>query len=507
MDEHLCNNADMEALLSYAFERYFTTSGLFGTPETCLRMVDRLKAIGVDEIGCLIDFGVDVDSVLASLHDLQRVMAWSNQPMESHDDETIPVQIAKHHVTHMQCTPSMARMLLLDPQARDSLGALRTIVIGGEAFPTALASQLRAATSARLMNMYGPTETTIWSMAYTVDEVDDHLPIGRPIANTTIYILDSYQQPVPIGVAGELYIGGAGVVRGYLDRPELTAERFICDPFSSTPGARLYRTGDRARYLPDGNIEFLGRVDHQVKIRGHRIELGEIEAVLGQHPGIQEAVVMAREDTPGDQRLVAYIVPREAIAASLGHLQQDLRNFLTTHLPEYMVPAVFTILAALPLTPNGKVNRGALPAPEGVRPDLGVAYVPPQTALEEVIASIWQEVLQISTVGIHDNFFEVGGTSLLLVQVHSKLRAKLNTELSVVELFRYPTIHALAQYLSRGGQSAQPSMQHIQDRARRQMELRKAKAVNRQREFMEARRQQKVGDNVNLSNHRQRDIA
>jgi natural product biosynthesis luciferase-like monooxygenase protein len=500
---------DMEALLSYAFERYFTTSSLFGTPETCLRMVDRLKEIGVDEIGCLIDFGVDVDSVLASLHDLQRVMAWSNQPMESHDDETVPAQIAKHHVTHMQCTPSMARMLLLDPQARDSLGALRAIVIGGEAFPTALASQLRAATSARLMNMYGPTETTIWSTTYTVDQVDDHVPIGLPIANTTIYILDGYQQPVPIGVVGELYIGGAGVVRGYLDRPELTAERFIRDPFRTTPEARLYRTGDRARYLPDGNIEFLGRVDHQVKIRGHRIELGEIEAVLGQHPGIQEAVVIAREDTPGDQRLVAYIVPREATTAlgdaqenhppaSLAHLQQELRSFLTTHLPEYMVPAVFTILEDLPLTPNGKVNRGALPAPEGVRPDLGVAYVPPQTALEEVIASIWQEVLQISTVGMHDNFFEVGGNSLLLVQIHSKLRAQLNTELPVVELFRYPTINALAQYLN-GGQSTQLSMQPIQDRASRQMELGSATAVHRQRQFMEARRRRKVGSAVNPS--------
>jgi len=508
---------DMEALLSYAFERYFTASGLFGTPETCLRMVDRLKEIGVDEIGCLIDFGVDVETVLASLHDLQQVMEWSNQPPETRDEATLAAQIAIHHVSHLQCTPSLARMLLLDPQARDSLGALRTIMIGGEAFPPALATQLRAATSARLMNMYGPTETTIWSTTYTVDQVDDHVPIGQPIANTTIYILDSYQQPVPIGAVGELYVGGAGVVRGYLDRPELTAERFIRDPFSSTPGARLYRTGDLARYLPDGNIECLGRVDHQVKIRGHRVELGEIEAILEQHPRIQEAVVIAREDNLGDQRLVAYIVPHAETAglgetgadqgpASMAHLQQDLRSFLSAQLPEYMVPAVFTMLHALPLTPNGKVNRNALPAPEGVRPDLGVAYVAPQTAVEEVIASVWQDVLQIKTVGIHDNFFEVGGNSLLLVQVHSKLRAKLNPELPVVELFRYPTIHALAQYLSLG-QSTQPFMQPIQDRARRQVEVGSATPVHRQRQFMEARRQRKVGNAVKQSNNGQGGMA
>ena len=201
---------DMEALLSYAFERYFTTSGLFGTLETCLRTVDRLKEIGVDEIGCLIDFGVDVDAVLASLHDLQQVMERSNQPLEACDKTTIAAQVVTHHVSHLQCTPSMARMLLLDPQAHDSLGALRTIMIGGEAFPPALATQLRAATSARLMNMYGPTETTIWSTTYTVDQVDDRMPIGQPIANTTIYILDSYQQPVPIGVVESYTLAALG---------------------------------------------------------------------------------------------------------------------------------------------------------------------------------------------------------------------------------------------------------------------------------------------------------
>ena len=508
---------DMEALLSHAFERYFNTSGLFGTPETCLHMVDRLKEIGVDEIGCLIDFGVDTDSVLASLHGLKQVMEWSNQYTEPTDDETIPARIARHHVSHLQCTPSMARMLLLDPQARASLGALRTIMIGGEAFPAALAAELRQATSATLMNMYGPTETTIWSATYTVDHIEDRLPIGQPIANTTLYILDRSIEPVPIGTAGELYIGGEGVVRGYLDRPELAAERFIPDPFGSVAGRRLYRTGDLARYLPDGNIEFLGRVDHQVKIRGHRIELGEIETVIGQHPGIREAVVTAREDTPGDLRLIAYLVPSaETLAmgsarddrghAPLASLQNELRSLLMAQLPEYMVPSVFVTLEALPLTPNGKVNRRALPAPEGKRPDLVVDYVPPQTDLEHVIASIWQEVLQLGTVGIHDNFFEVGGTSLLLVQVHSKLREKLNQDIPVVELFRSPTIHALAQSLSRAP-SAEPSMPHVEDRAKRRMESGSADAVNRQRQFMEARRRHRAGSPVPLAEDSQGGIA
>jgi natural product biosynthesis luciferase-like monooxygenase protein len=508
---------DMQALLSHAFERYFNTSGLFGTPETCLRMVDRLKDIGVDEIGCLIDFGVDTDSVLASLHGLKQVMEWSNQYIEPTDDETIPAQIARHQVSHLQCTPSMARMLLLDAQARTSLGALRTIMIGGEAFPAALAAELRQATSATLMNMYGPTETTIWSATYTVDHIEDKLPIGQPIANTTLYILDRSLEPVPIGAAGELYIGGEGVVRGYLDRPELAAERFIPDPFGSTAGRRLYRTGDLARYLPDGNIEFLGRVDHQVKIRGHRIELGEIETVIGQHPGIREAVVTAREDTPGDPRLIAYLVQSAETLAmgsardDRGHtpiasLQNELRSLLMAQLPEYMVPSVFVTLDTLPLTPNGKVNRRALPAPEGKRPDLVVDYVPPQTDLEHVIASIWQEILQLGTVGIHDNFFEVGGTSLLLVQVHSKLREKLNQDIPVVELFRSPTIHALAQSLSRAP-SAEPSMHHVEDRAKRRMESGSADAVNRQRQFMEARRRHRAGSPVPLAEDSQGGIA
>ena len=508
---------DMEALLSHAFERYFNTSGLFGTPETCLHMVDRLKEIGVDEIGCLIDFGVDTDAVLASLHGLKQVMEWSNQYTKSTDDETIPAQIARSHVTHLQCTPSMARMLLLDPQARASLGALRTMMIGGEAFAAALATELRQATSATLMNMYGPTETTIWSATYTVYHIENRLPIGQPIANTTLYILDRSLQPVPVGTAGELYIGGEGVVRGYLNRPELAAERCIPDPFSSTAGRRLYRTGDLARYLPDSSIEFLGRVDHQVKIRGHRIELGEIETVLEQHPGIREAVVTAREDTPGDLRLIAYLVPSDETLALSGarddrghapiaYLQNELRSLLTAQLPEYMVPSVVVVLESLPLTPNGKIDRRALPAPEGKRPDLVVEYVAPQTDLEQLIASIWQEVLQLGAVGIHDNFFEVGGTSLLLVQVHSKLREQLNQEVPVVELFRSPTIHALAQSLGRGP-SAQPSMHHVEDRAKRRTESGSADAVNRQRQFMQARRRRRAGSPMQLAEDSQGGIA
>jgi SAM-dependent methyltransferase len=274
-------------------------------------MIDRLKAIGVDEVACLIDFGVDFDSVMSSLYHLNTVRERSNERTGSGgQDYSLPAQIRRHQVSHLQCTPSLARMLAADPGTLDSLRSLRKLMLGGEALPVSLARQLQGVVSGQIHNMYGPTETTIWSTTYPVRAVIGAIPIGRPIANTQIYILDPHLQPVPVGIPGELYIGGTGVVRGYLNRQDLTAERFIANPFSDEPGARLYKTGDLARYLPDGNLEFLGRLDHQAKMRGHRIELGEIETALGHHPAVRETVVLAREDEPGDQRLVAYVVPQ-----------------------------------------------------------------------------------------------------------------------------------------------------------------------------------------------------
>lgn len=256
-------------------------------------------------------------------------------------------------------------------------------------------------------------------------------------------MLDANLRPVPVGVPGELHIGGAGLARGYLNRPELTAESFIPNPFSYGSGARLCKAGDLARYLPDGNIEFLGRLDHQVKIRGFRIELGEIEAVLGQHPDVRETAVLAREGKPGDKRLVAYVVPRDVQVPAI----IELRRFLKEKLPDYMVPSAFVLLDALPLTPNGKVDRRALPVPDMTRPEQEKAYVAPHTPAQEVLAGIWAEVLKLEPVGIHDDFFDLGGHSLLATQVISRVRDAFHVELSLPSLFEGPTVAGLAEII------------------------------------------------------------
>jgi acyl carrier protein len=290
----------------------------------------------------------------------------------------------------------------------------------------------------------------------------------RRIANTQIYILDRRFEPVPPGVAGELFIGGNGVVRGYLDRRSLTAEKFLPDPFSSEPGARLYRTGDLARFRADGVIEFLGRLDHQVKVRGYRIELGEIEAVLSRHPDIAENVVVAREDGQGDKRLVAYFVNASEKTITVN----DLRGYLRERLPEYMIPAAFIALPSLPLTPNGKLNRLALPAPENLRPELEVEYVAPRTEPEQIIARIWQEVLHVEKPGVNDNFFDLGGNSLLLVRVHSKLREAFAKDISLIEMFRYPTINLLVKLVAQE-EDKKAALKQAQDRAGKQLQARR----------------------------------
>jgi len=751
---------ETDALMAHAFERYFQTSGLFGTPEVCLSMVEQLKAIGVDEIACLVDFGVDSESVLQSLVYLNEVRERSNPAaVASTADYSIPAQIKRHGVTHLQGTPSMVRMLAAEADGIDALRSLKKLMLGGEALPPALVAELAPLVEGDILNMYGPTETTVWSTTAPVGKRAEPLTIGRPIANTEIYILDRHLQLTPIGIPGELFIGGAGVVRGYLDRPELTAEKFVQSPFGPDRQARLYRTGDVARYRPDGDIEFLGRIDHQVKLRGYRIELGEIEAVLGKHPGVRESVTIAREDAPGDQRLVAYVVANdayrgdgeattdasahwqtiwdetykqtEAKAADLGATAADptfniigwnssytgepipeaemrewvertterilslspkrvleigcgtgmflyrvaprceqycgidfsaaalrqiehhlpslglsnvtlqqrvaddfsgvepgafdliiinsvvqyfpsieylvrvleqaasalapggsifvgdvrslplleafhtsivlhqasaelgaaelqervekriaqeselvidpaffqalsaqvpdfgeveiklkegsyqneltrfrydvvlrktaqsplvsagpsgerkpwsayvntrarkasredlvpqLRTYLRAKLPDYMVPSTFVLLDALPLTPNGKINRKALPAPERSRGGSAATYTTPQNEVERVIASIWGELLNLDQVGTHDNFFDIGGNSLLMVQANGKLRRALETTVSLVDMFRFPTVSLLAKHLSQGS-DGDAALQQGQDRA------------------------------------------
>ena len=324
---------------------------------------------------------------------------------------------------------------------------LRLVILGGErASPSAFAIWRKlAGNSVRLINTYGPTETSVIATAYEPkivpgEDVPPILPIGRPIANTSTYILDVGQNPVPIGVAGELYIGGLGVARGYLNRGDLTAEKFILDPFGAESGSRLYRTGDLARYLADGNIEFLGRTDNQIKIRGYRVEPGEIESALVEHPAIQQAFVLLREDMPGEKHLVAYCVP-----AKLADLNgSELRGFLKGKLPEYMIPSSFVMLDRLPLSPNGKVQVSALPSPDKQSTATSNDFVAPETASETAMAMIWSDLLQVSPIGIHDNFFELGGHSLLGIQVISRLRKQFDLNLPLRTLFENPTISELS---------------------------------------------------------------
>jgi aspartate racemase len=349
----------------------------------------------------------------------------------------------------MQATPATWR-LMLEAGWRGSKGL--KIVCGGEALSRELAQQLLTRGDS-VWNLYGPTETTIWSALYRVESGEGSVPIGRAIANTWIYVLDRYLQPVAIGVPGEVYIGGDGLARGYLNYPELTAERFMPDPWSREPGARLYRTGDVGRYLSDGNIEFLGRIDHQVKVRGFRVELGEIEAVLAQHPAVGETVVLAREEVENpkseiqnpksaEKRLVAYIVPRSSAPTV-----SELRDFLQQKLPDYMVPSAFMFLDALPLTPNGKVDRRALPAPDQTRPELEEAFVAPRDTLELQLTKIWENVLDVKPVGAKDNFFDLGGHSLLAVRLFAQIEKVTGRNLPLAVLFQAPTVEHLAAVL------------------------------------------------------------
>ncbi|UJR80259.1 MupA/Atu3671 family FMN-dependent luciferase-like monooxygenase [Sandaracinus amylolyticus] len=440
---------DADALLDHAFERYYETSGLFGTPESALQRVNECKAIGVDEIACLIDYGIDSDTVLAHLDHLNRLrLAAEPKPRVDEDDWSIAAQIVRHRITHLQCTPSMLRMLLGNDEARTALAHVKHMFVGGEALPGSLVAELAQATRATLTNMYGPTETTIWSSTEVAAPVEGTVSIGKPIANTQLYVLDAARQPVPVGAPGELWIGGAGVARGYWQRPDLTEERFVPDPFVKIEGARMYRTGDLVRWAGDGRVEFLGRVDHQVKIRGYRIELGEIESRLSNHEDVREVVVVAREDNPGDKRLVAYYT------AAQGHTPdpEKLRAHLRVTLPEFMVPSHFVELARFPLTPNNKIDRKQLPKPDESAGRASAAeFVAAESEIEKQIAAIWMRILGLSKVGTQDNFFELGGHSLLAVQAHREIKQATGKDLTITDIFRFPTIAALASYLGGGG--------------------------------------------------------
>ncbi|MEP6743438.1 MAG: amino acid adenylation domain-containing protein [bacterium] len=350
--------------------------------------------------------------------------------------------LRSEEVTLVNTVPSaMAELVRL----RGIPPTVKIINLAGEPLAGSLVQRVYDQESVQeVLNLYGPSEDTTYStFARLARGVTAEPPIGRPIANTAVYLLDSRLQPVPVGVGGELYLGGAGLARGYLNRSSLTAEKFVPNPFSQTPGARLYRTGDLARYRRDGNIEFLGRLDHQVKLRGFRIELGEIEIVLGQHPQVEQAVVVAREDQPGDKRLVAYIVPGVTGAPKAS----EVRKFLQLSLPEYMVPSAFVMLDSLPLTPNNKVDRRALPPPDEARPNLQQAYVAPRDRLEGQLATLWKNVLQLKSIGVRDDFFELGGHSLLAARLFAQIENRLGKHLPLAALFQAPTIEQLANVL------------------------------------------------------------
>jgi aspartate racemase len=362
--------------------------------------------------------------------------------------------IQQNQVTTLWLTAGLFQQMVDDHL--ESLKSVHQLLAGGDVLSVPhVLKVLQELDGCTLINGYGPTENTTFTTCYPMtdpNQVGTNVSIGRPIAQTQVYILDRQLQPVPIGVRGELYIGGDGLARSYLNRPELTAEKFIPNPFSAEPGARLYKTGDAARYLADGNIEFLGRLDDQVKIRGFRVELGEIETVLGQHPGVQKNVILAQADSAGSKRLVAYVVPsREPAPPS-----SEWRKYLKQKLPGYMIPTTFVTMAKLPLNPNGKVDRQALPAPAKARPDLGEGtFVAPRTKVEEVVAGICAEVLELERIGIYDNFFELGGHSLLAMQVISRLGEAFQMELSLRSLFEAPTVAGLAKHVETIRQTVQ----------------------------------------------------
>jgi amino acid adenylation domain-containing protein len=352
---------------------------------------------------------------------------------EAADGQYLKAKLESGQITTMQATPATWRLLV---EAGWEGKQRLKILCGGEALPRELANELQRRASA-VWNMYGPTETTIWSAVGRLAETEGPVLLGEPIANTRLYVLDDALQLVPIGVAGELYIGGEGLARGYHGRAALTAERFVPDPYARAAGARMYRTGDLVRRQADGRLEFLGRLDHQVKIRGFRIETGEIESLLRQHPAVRDTVVVIREDS-GEKRLVAYVLfqPNETVATA------ELRVHLQQSLPDYMIPTAFIVLDELPLTASGKVDRRRLPQPDAGRPALD--FVAPRTPIEQEVAGIWEQVLKVKGVGVYDNFFDLGGHSLLATRVISRVNESLHMELPLRSMFEHPTLAGFA---------------------------------------------------------------
>jgi amino acid adenylation domain-containing protein len=428
------------------------TSGSTGTPKGVMiehRNVTNFFA-GMDEVlgsepgvwlaVTSISFDISVLELLWTLARGYTVVIQSDEEKLVAGEYGIAEQMQRHRVTHLQCTPTMAQLLVRRPQVVESLKTLRKLLIGGEAFPAALAHLLSRTVAGDVHNMYGPTETTIWSTSSRVSS-GEAVTIGQPIVNTQVRIVDENGRESQRGDIGEIYIGGNGVARGYWQRPELTAERFVTVNFGGAP-ARMYRTGDLGRYRPDGAIEFLGRVDHQIKLRGYRIELREIETILGEHPAVAQVVVSAYEHA-GSGQLAAYIVLEDGHSISA----DELRTLAGRKLPAYMVPAKYVFLRALPVTPNGKIDRKALPPPSPPVPADDPRAIAPATIIEKKIAAVLSEALGVAAVGLKQNFFEMGATSLIVAETAATLGEILNQPLKITDLFANPTVSALASFL------------------------------------------------------------
>jgi amino acid adenylation domain-containing protein len=398
-------------------------------------------------------------------------------PGAHRDSRALCGLIRSHTITVAHFVPSMLNAFLRAPDVDESCASLRHVFCSGEALSSQLQQEFHSRIGARLHNLYGPTEAAVDVTHWTCSPADrGAVPIGRPVANTRLYILDQHLEPVPIGVPGELHIGGVQVARGYINRPDLTAQRFVPDPFGTEPGATLYKTGDLARYRNDGAIEYLGRLDHQIKLRGFRIELGEIEECLRQQPLVSDAVVVTKPDATGGAQIVAYVLARQDGKPSV----VSLRNHLQQTLPEYMVPAAYVVMAEFPLNANGKVDRKALPAPTREHRS-EEDFVAPQSDVERQIAAIWAHVLGVEKVGLHDNFFEQGGHSLSLVRVESEIRSRLGKTVPLVEFFRRPTVKALARFVTEEEEQPQ-DLDRVRDRvARQKAALRAPKKPNRTR--------------------------
>ncbi|MEO2162683.1 MAG: amino acid adenylation domain-containing protein, partial [bacterium] len=431
------------------------TSGSTGLPKGTLiphRAVVRLvrntnfASFDADEVFlqfATVSFDASTLELWASLLNGARLVLF---PTRRTSLEELGQVIQEHGVTTLWLTAGLFHQMV--EQHIQGLQGVRQLIAGGDVLSVSHVKQaLDQIEGCRVINGYGPTENTTFTCCHPMTNSADlghTVPIGRPIANTTVFILDGQLRPVPIGVIGDLYAGGDGLARGYLNQPELTSERFIDNPFADKSGERLYLVGDRARYLADGTIEFFGRSDSQVKLRGYRIELAEIETVLNEHEAVRDAVVAAREDTPGDKRLVAYWIAADEAAPE----PSTLREYLADKLPDYMVPAAFVALDEFPLTANGKVDRKALPAPEIDRSQSSETYTPPGSELEETLVEIWQSVLKVDEVGTRDNFFDLGGHSLSLIRVHGAIQKHLGRKIPMVEMFRFPTVGTLAAFLA-----------------------------------------------------------